>query len=309
MNKEHISDKILGLTTFNLNLLTVFCLIYSTRSITDVSEILGVTPPSVSQSLQKLRIHFQDPLFIRHGNSISPTIYSDDLYTQIHKLIEQMSDSVNHIEKANKREELVIYSPFSNMLHDLPNLLKNIKDNKLPYKIKYIETNVYLPNADELLNLRKVDVIFSAAPIIHAALKCIKYKETEFILVCRMSNPYNEKHITPEQLEELDFVGYINSDSYIKYMQKTAQENIGNRHFVFETNSLLVQLSVLSTTDCIGFVSSKAFLELGEFFNLRKIEPLFSVPKLDIYMTYRKEMEESQGFQVFLQTILKNNTL
>lgn len=309
MNREHISDKIIGLTTFNLNLLTVFCLIYSTRSITDVSEILGVTPPSVSQSLQKLRIHFKDPLFIRHGNSIAPTIFSDDLYTQVHKLIEQMSDSVNHIEKTNRREELVIYSPFSLVIHDLPALLDKIKKDMLPYKIKYIETNVYLPDADELLNLRKVDVVFSAAPIINSSLKCIKYNETEFVLVCRMSNPYNKKDITSEQLEEFDFVGYINSDSYVKYIQKTSQQNVGNRHFVFETNSLMAQLSVLSKTNCVGFISRKAFMELGEFFNLRKIEPLFPVPKLDIYMTYRKDMEESQGFLVFLQTILNTKIL
>jgi len=309
LNSEYISDKILRLTTFNLNLLTVFCLIYSTRSITDVSDILGVTPPSVSQSLQKLRIHFKDPLFIRHGNSISPTIFSDDLYTQVHKLIEQMSDSVNHIEKTNRREELVIYSPFSNVIHDLPALLDKIKKDKLPYKIKYIETNIYLPDADELLNLRKVDVIFSAAPIINSSLKCIKCNETEFVLVCRMSNPYIKEAITSEQLEEFDFVGYINSDSYVKYIQKTSQQNIGNRHFVFETNSLMAQLSVISKTNCLGFISRKAFIEMGEFFNFRKIEPLFPVPKLDIYMTYRKDMEESQGFQMFLQTILNTNIL
>ncbi|TDN46826.1 LysR family transcriptional regulator [Scandinavium goeteborgense] len=309
MNREHISDKIMGLTTFNLNLLTVFCLIYSTRSITAVSEIMGVTPPSVSQYLQKLRIHFKDPLFIRHGNSIAPTIFSEDLYTQVHKLIEQMSDSVNHIEKTNRRAELVIYSPFSLVIHDLPALLDKIKEDILPYKIKYIETNVYLPDVDELLNLRKVDVVFSAAPIINSSLKCIKYNETEFVLVCRMSNPYIKEAITSEQLEKFDFVGYINSDSYVKFIQKTSQQNIGNRHFAFETNSLMTQLLVLSKTNCLGFISKKAFVELGEFFNLRKVEPLFPVPKLDIYMTYRKDMEESQGFQVFLQTILNTNVL
>jgi len=220
-----------------------------------------------------------------------------------------MSDSVNHIEKTNRREELVIYSPFSNVIHDLPALLDKIKKDKLPYKIKYIETNIYLPDADELLNLRKVDVIFSAAPIINSSLKCIKCNETEFVLVCRMSNPYIKEAITSEQLEEFDFVGYINSDSYVKYIQKTSQQNIGNRHFVFETNSLMAQLSVISKTNCLGFISRKAFIEMGEFFNFRKIEPLFPVPKLDIYMTYRKDMEESQGFQMFLQTILNTNIL
>lgn len=306
MNREHISDKILGLTNFNLNLLTVFCLIYSTRSLTDVSEILDVTPSSVSQSLQKLRIHFQEPLFIRHGNTITPTLFSDDLYTQIHKLIEQMSDSVNHIDKGKKRDELVIYSPFSHVLYDLPVLLEKIKKNKLPYKIKYIETNVYLPDANELFNLRKVDIIFSAAPILNPALRCIKYSESDFVLVCRESNPYNEKHMSSEQFEELDFVGYINSDSYAKYIKNSSKENIGNRHFAFETNSLLVQVSVLSKTNCVGFISKKAFLELNKLFKLRIIKPLFSVPKLDIYMTYRKDMETSQDFQMLLQ-IIQNN--
>ena len=168
---------------------------------------------------------------------------------QVKDLIEQIGDSVNHPGKMNKREELKIYSPFSLVLNDLPSVLNDIKNIKLPYKIKYIETNIYLPDADELLNLRKVDVVFSASPIINSALKCIEYDETDFTLACRNQNPYHEKNITAERLEEIDLVGYINSDIHIKQIQKIAKENMGEQHIVFETNSLLAQLTVLSNTD------------------------------------------------------------
>lgn len=39
----------------DLNLLTIFCLIYSVGSISRVADMLNISPSAVSQSLRKLR--------------------------------------------------------------------------------------------------------------------------------------------------------------------------------------------------------------------------------------------------------------
>ncbi|NTZ47759.1 LysR family transcriptional regulator [Lelliottia aquatilis] len=303
MGRKNISDNLIGLTNFNLNLLTTFCLIYSTRSITFVSEILDVTPSSVSQNLQKLRLHFRDPLFIRHGNTISPTVFADDLYAQVEGVFDRINDLINPIPSTNRRKELVLYSPFPFVIHEIPKVLQKIKYEQLPYKIKYLETDVFIPNAEELLNSRKVDIIFSGTPIIMAALKSVKFCETEFVLACRKDNNYKEKSVSINQLKKLDFIGFINSDGYIKYIKTMSKSIIGSRNFVLETNSLLLQLTVISKTDSIAFMSKKSFDAYKETYDLRTIETLFPTPTLNVYITYRTELEKSKDFQGFLHSL------
>jgi DNA-binding transcriptional LysR family regulator len=43
------------------------------RSLTRAAEVLETTQPSVSKILARLRSHFDDPLFVRHGQAMQPT--------------------------------------------------------------------------------------------------------------------------------------------------------------------------------------------------------------------------------------------
>ncbi|MGS3087750.1 LysR family transcriptional regulator, partial [Escherichia coli] len=52
---------------FALNLLVIFDCIYQHLSISKAAESLYIPPSVVSQSLQRLRVQLNDPLFIRSG--------------------------------------------------------------------------------------------------------------------------------------------------------------------------------------------------------------------------------------------------
>lgn len=306
MKTTTVSDKVLKLASFNLNLLTTFCLIYSTRSITEVSEILDVTPPSISHSLRKLRLHFEDPLFIRHGNTISPTVFADDLYTQLKHTLEIMSDSVGRSKQTNNRETLVIYSPFSVAVHSLSSTILKIKSENLNYKIKYIETNLGIPDALELLNLRKADIVFSAAPVISATLKCVLLRELRPILVCRKDNPFQKTSVSIEELQSLDLVSHLTADQVIYQKKQSLMAMLNKTHVSFETNSLMMLMTLLSETDCVGFITEEGFDRYQQVLGLRKLDLQFPVQQVNVYLTYRKEMEQKSSFMLFLNSILGN---
>ncbi|MEW7313550.1 LysR family transcriptional regulator [Buttiauxella gaviniae] len=304
MKTNTVSDKILKLATFNLNLLTTFCLIYSTRSLTETAEILEVTPPSISHSLRKLRLHFQDPLFTRHGNTISPTVFADDLYAQLRKTLEIMSDSVDRSQQSNKRETIVIYSPFSAAVHNLAIALLEIKARKLNYKIKYIETNIGILDSVELLNLRKADIVFSASPVMSSTLTCVLIRELTPVLVSRIDHPFQKNSISIEELKNLDLVSHLTADNMIYQRKQALLATLKTTRITFETNSLIMLLTVLSETECIGFITQQAFDRYRHIFKLRVIQTQFSVPKMSVYITYRKEMEHKENFMQLLHTIL-----
>ncbi|PLO62473.1 LysR family transcriptional regulator, partial [Klebsiella michiganensis] len=53
------------LRNIDLNLLTIFEAVYVHKGIVNAAKILNITPSAISQSLNKLRALFPDPLFIR----------------------------------------------------------------------------------------------------------------------------------------------------------------------------------------------------------------------------------------------------
>lgn len=304
MKKNAVSEGMFNLSKFNLNLLTIFCLIYSTRSITQVSQIMGVTPSSVSQYLSKLRLHFHDPLFTRHGNTISPTVFSDDLYLRLDKSLKTLSHFVGEPVLVNRREKLVIYSPFSVVIHNIPSMIAQKSYVKFDYNIKYIESNFELLDVAEMLNMRKADIAFSAAQITSSALRCIKYREFSLVLVCRKDHPFDSSTIDSGQIKNMKIATRLTSDNIIYEESKILNNGMDNDNYFFETNSLIMFLSMLSETDYIGFMSREAYIKYRYSFNLRELIPLFKIPKINVFLSYRKDMENKQQFTFFINALL-----
>ena len=64
---------------FDAKLLRLFDLLYHTRSVTRAAEDLGLSQPTVSIWLAKLRTQFNDPLFVRTSEGMQPTPRADAL--------------------------------------------------------------------------------------------------------------------------------------------------------------------------------------------------------------------------------------
>lgn len=57
----------------DLNLLIIFEALMEVRSVSKASSKLGISQPSLSHSLAKLRLAFDDPMFVRIKNTMEPT--------------------------------------------------------------------------------------------------------------------------------------------------------------------------------------------------------------------------------------------
>lgn len=60
------------------------------KGIVNAARVLNLTPSAISQSIQKLRLIFPDPLFIRKGQGVTPTAYA----THMHEYISQGLESI-----------------------------------------------------------------------------------------------------------------------------------------------------------------------------------------------------------------------
>jgi DNA-binding transcriptional LysR family regulator len=77
----------IDLRHFDLNLLVVFDVLMTERSVTRAADRLGRTQSAVSHSLSRLREQFADPLLIKGGVRMQPTALALDLIEQARPML------------------------------------------------------------------------------------------------------------------------------------------------------------------------------------------------------------------------------
>lgn len=80
--------------TFDLNLLRVFDALMRTRNVTQSGEMLGLSQPSVSAALSRLRAHLEDPLFVRVGHKMVPTPRAEALVAPVTQALQSLETSL-----------------------------------------------------------------------------------------------------------------------------------------------------------------------------------------------------------------------
>jgi LysR family transcriptional regulator, nod-box dependent transcriptional activator len=78
----------------DLNLLKAFDALMQERNVTRASERLGVTQPSASAALARLRLLFGDELLVKSGREMRPTPFAERIAERIHHLLLEVEDIV-----------------------------------------------------------------------------------------------------------------------------------------------------------------------------------------------------------------------
>ncbi len=86
----------MNIATVDLNLLKVFEALHEESSASRAALRLGVTQSAVSAALRRLREVYGDPLFVRTGRGLAPTLKANQLKPVVSDAIEQMPSEPGH---------------------------------------------------------------------------------------------------------------------------------------------------------------------------------------------------------------------
>ncbi len=76
----------------DLNQLIALDALLSQNSVTAAADVLGVSQPTMSKSLARLRNSFSDPLLVREGNVMHLTPFARDLALKLQETLKDLSD-------------------------------------------------------------------------------------------------------------------------------------------------------------------------------------------------------------------------
>ena len=82
------------LDRLDLNLLVVFEAIYAEGNLTRAAARLNVAQPTVSNALARLRLVYDDPLFVRSGRGVTPTPVARQMIAPLRQALRQLQTTL-----------------------------------------------------------------------------------------------------------------------------------------------------------------------------------------------------------------------
>lgn len=87
-----------SIARMDLNLFRVFEVVFRERNLTRSAAVLHVSQSAVSHSLARLREHFSDPLFVREGRGVAPTVLAQRLAPGISQSLARLQRSLEGLQ-------------------------------------------------------------------------------------------------------------------------------------------------------------------------------------------------------------------
>lgn len=94
MDRIHDMNKVIQLSSLDMNLLVVFDALLKDRVVTHAARRVGLSQPAMSSALARLRKIFNDPLFVRTAAGMLPTPYAQLLAPPIQRACELITSSL-----------------------------------------------------------------------------------------------------------------------------------------------------------------------------------------------------------------------
>ena len=114
----------------DLNLLTVFDAVMQEQNITRAAQYLGMSQPAVSNAVARLKVMFNDELFMRHGRGIQPTQRARQLFGPLRQALQlvrnELPNSIFVPETSERVFKLAVCSPSD--LRFAPRIMRGIAE-------------------------------------------------------------------------------------------------------------------------------------------------------------------------------------
>lgn len=144
----------------DLNLLTVFDAVMQEQNITRAAHTLGMSQPAVSNAVARLKVMFNDELFVRYGRGIQPTARAFQLFGSVRQALQLVQNELpgSGFEPTSSERvfNLCVCSPLDNILTSLI----------------YNRVEQVAPN---------INVVFKSSLNLNTEHQ-LRYQETEFVI-------------------------------------------------------------------------------------------------------------------------------
>lgn len=288
------------LRNIDLNLLTIFEAVYVHKGIVNAAKVLNITPSAISQSINKLRALFPDPLFIRKGQGVTPTAYATHLHQHISQGMEAFLNALDLTGDTHQERVITIATSPAIGALIMPVITKKLRA-VFPQVLLH---NIAINDAVSQLNQRQVDLLIDS--FAHAGLSITHHVlfQDSVHIYCRAGHPALKMPATPENLRQYEFALLQPEHHRYATILRRLHEHLGERRCGFSSYNLLTQAALVSESEMLGLITSGMFSLVERIWPLKMLDfPPLQAEKIDISLHYNKLSAQEPLLKEIVETI------
>lgn len=273
------------LRNIDLNLLTIFEAVYVHKGIVNAAKILNLTPSAISQSIQKLRIIFPDPLFIRKGQGVTPTTYATHLHEYISQGLESILGALDLTGSYDKKRTITIGTTPSIGALVMPTIYKAVKA-RFPHLLL---RNIPVHDAELQLSQFQTDLVVDNHVYNNRVVQNHILFSDNIELVCRQGHPALTPPLTQEKINEADHsLLMVEGQSYTQLRQRIL-EMFPDRQISFSSYNVFTSASLIANSDLLGIMPARFYHLFNGCWPLQRLpHTLLNSEKIDFSLHYNK---------------------
>lgn len=289
---------------YDLNLLLVFEALMEERNVTTAASSIGLTQPTFSHALNRLRKTCGDPLFVRTAKGMQPTAAAEGMAEPIKQALTLIRGSLAQRPSFDPTSGSRL---FKLLLTDigtvtfLPRLIRHLEDHAPSVSIE--TSQIAQDGYREALQNGTVDLAIGQMPPLVAGFFQQRIFEDEFVCVVGANHPRIKSAPSVEAyLNENHVRVSVPGRQFSSVDQALSDQDLVRRVMVTVPQYLAI-LPILATSALMATVPFKVFLAMRRSDELRMYSLPFTVPPVVVRQFWHERSHADPGLVWLRSTI------
>ena len=277
----------------DLNLLTVFDAVMQEQNITRAAHNLGMSQPAVSNAVARLKVMFNDELFMRQGRGIQPTQRARQLFGPIRQALQlirnELPSSVFQPESSTRLFKLAICSPCD--MRFAPRIMANINE-QAPSVQLHLDAE-FDRLLSERMRYQEIDFVIDYARFDDQGFSSTEIFKDELVVIASKTHPRIQGGVSAEQL--------IN-EKHAKLSRVHGQRSFSEQAYreldcqaAYEGSSLSTLLYVVSQSELVTIAPRWMAENAVNSDQLQILDFPFENKEISGYLSWHESSEKDKG--------------
>jgi DNA-binding transcriptional LysR family regulator len=289
----------------DLDWLGVFVHIYKTQSVSRAALNLGLEQAGASIVLNKLRRHFDDPLFCRTSAGMEPTPRAQAMYPDIVEALARLESARGQpalfVPEEAKREFRLCMTDISEIVL-LPKLINHLQHCAPGLQV---EADKIGPDSRRRLEAGDFDLAVGFMPDLEAGFYQQALFAQDFVCLASQSHPRIRGKLTRKMFSQEGHVLVLNSSTGHSIVDRVLAKEQVERRVVMRVHSYLGVARIVAQTDLLVIVPRR----LGEALALQErvqvLEPALALPAYKVKQHWHERFHNDAGNRWLRQTMMQ----
>ncbi|AIN20160.1 MULTISPECIES: transcriptional regulator LeuO [Yersinia] len=294
VTKKEGSD--VHLRSVDLNLLTVFDAVMQMHNVTRAAQSLGMSQPAVSNAVARLKVMFNDELFVRYGRGIQPTARARQLFGPVRQALQLVQNELPgagfEAKSSGRVFNLSICSPLDIRL--TAQIIQQV--NQLAPGVQLIIRSYLNENIEHQLRYQETEFVIGYTKFERSDFHDISLSLDESVLAVSKDHPRIDNSITQEQLlSELHAV--VSLDKVGSFSELYYDSTISSQTIAYESTDMNSVLNIVSQTSLVAIAPRWLVQTYSEALNLKLIPLPWEETCRSCYLTWHESTDRDKGHQ------------